>query len=258
MLISLEPGALAWPAAMIVWGPGFTSTPHRHHCIHLLMAVEGALRIRGGARQRWLDCGAALVRADAAHEVDAREATVLIAFVDPQSPLGGALSARVEQDITPVPAHELARWRDTIGPGPALGKARVEAWISETLLHDRRPPKIHPAVNRVLRHLRVQLGSDEELSLTKLAGIAGLSESRLMHAFTQSLGIPLRPYILWLRVQRACGELSNGASVAEAAARAGFADAAHLSRTFRRMLGTTPSAIASRRKVAQGAAVEAH
>src|SRR5215831_11916268 len=94
MLISLMPGALAWPAAMIVWGPGFTSTLHRHHCVHLLMAVHGTLRIRGGARQRWLCCGAALVQADAAHEVDARDATVLIAFIEPESTLGAALSHR--------------------------------------------------------------------------------------------------------------------------------------------------------------------
>ena len=76
-----------------------------------------------------------------------------------------------------------------------------------------------------------------------------------MHVFTESLGIALRPYILWLRVQRGCRELSNGASVTEAAVRAGFSDAAHLSRTFRRMLGTTPREIAARRKVAHGAAV---
>src|SRR5262249_29882788 len=196
MLISLAPGTLAWPAAMIVWGPGSTSTLHRHHCVHLLMALSGTLRIRGGSRERWLRRGAVLVRADAAHEVDACEATVLIAFVDPQSPLGTALSARIERTITPVPAHELAHWRRVIGPGPTLSKQRVEAWLRETMLCDRLPPKIHPAVNRVTRYLRERLGSGEDVSLTKLAGIAGLSESRLMHAFTDSLGIALRPYIL--------------------------------------------------------------
>lgn len=267
MLISLTPGALAWPAAMIVWGPGFTSTLHRHHCVHLLMAVHGILRVRGGPRQRWLRSDAVVVQADAAHEVDAHDATVLIAFVDPQSPLGAALSARSEQAIAPVPAREVAAWRRAIGPDPtgpdsagnglALSKPRVEAWLNEMLRRDHGLPKIHPRVNRVLRYLRERLGSDDDLSLTTLAGVAGLSESRLMHAFTESLGIALRPYILWLRVQRACAELANGASVTEAAARAGFADAAHLSRTFRRTLGTAPSQIASRSKVARGAAVQA-
>src|SRR5215467_1705338 len=56
--------------------------------------VHGTLRIRGGARQRWLCCGAALVQADAAHEVDARDAAVLIAFIEPESTLGAALSHR--------------------------------------------------------------------------------------------------------------------------------------------------------------------
>jgi AraC-like DNA-binding protein len=262
MLISLTPGAHTWPAAMIVWGPGFTSTLHRHHCVHLLMAVHGTLRIRGGPRQRWLRCGAALVRPDAPHEVDAHDATVLIAFVEPESPLGAALSAHIDRAIAPVPERDLARWRRAICPPstgqvPALSRPHIETWLRDSLLRERRPAKVHPRVNRVLRHLRERLGSGEDLSLTTLAGIAGLSESRLMHAFTESLGIALRPYILWLRVQRACAELSNGASVTEAAVRAGFSDAAHLSRTFRRMLGTTPSAIARRHKVAHGAAVDA-
>ena len=191
-----------------------------------------------------------------AHEVDARDATVLITFIEPESPLGAALSARIERAIAPVSAQELAHWRRAIGAGPALSKPRVETWLREGLLRERRLPKIHPRVNRVLRHLRERLGAAEDLSLTTLAGIAGLSESRLMHAFTESLGIALRPYVLWLRVQHARRELSNGVSVTEAAVRAGFSDAAHLSRTFRRMLGTTPSEIAGRRKVAHGAAVE--
>ncbi len=262
MLVSLTPGRLVWPAAMIVWGPGFTSTLHRHHCVHILMAVRGTLCIRGGVRQRWLRCGAVLVRPDAAHEVDARDATVLIAFVEAESPLGAALSARIEQPIAPVPEHEVAQWRRAIHPDPtspvsALSTLCVETWVRERLLVERRPLKIHPRVNRVLRYLREHIGPDEDLSLATLAGVTGLSESRFMHAFTDSLGIAVRPYILWLRVQRACSELSNGASVTQAAVRAGFSDAAHLSRTFRRMLGTTPSEIARRRRMAHSAAVEA-
>ena len=102
--------------------------------------------------------------------------------------------------------------------------------------------RIHPRVNRVLKFMAEELGDSDGLSLRVLAGIAGLSPSRFMHVFTQSMGMPLRSYILRLRVQRACRELVTGATVTSAAYSAGFSDAAHLTRTFRRMLGMTPTA----------------
>ena len=71
--------------------------------------------------------------------------------------------------------------------------------------------------------------------------IAGLSEGRLMHAFTESVGIPLRPYLLWLRLQRAAAGIAGGASFVEAAHAAGFTDASHLTRAFARMFGMRPA-----------------
>jgi AraC-like DNA-binding protein len=54
--------------------------------------------------------------------------------------------------------------------------------------------------------------------------------------------MPPRRYRLWLRLLDAVGELAQGSSIAEAACSAGFSDAPHLTRTFRRMLGFTPAA----------------
>jgi AraC-like DNA-binding protein len=256
VLISAAPGALLWPAAMIVWGPGYVSSGHAHHCVQLVMAVRGTLRIRGKRGDEWMTCGAALVRADAKHEVEARDTMVLIAFVEPESELGAALSERVRQDITRISTREVARWRASLGGPATFGASQVELWVGRELLRGRKAPKIHPRVKRVLRFLRAQLGAPKALSLRKLAEIAGLSRSRFMHVFTESIGVPLRPYILWLRLQCACGELMRGASATEAAHSAGFSDAAHLTRTFRRMLGTTPSEVARRRVAGREAFVQ--
>src|SRR5438552_6726722 len=257
MMISLTPGACLWPAAMVVWGPGYQSAAHRHHCVQLVMAIEGTLHVRGGSLKTWRRCDAALVRADAVHAVDAREAMALIAFIDPESQLGAALSARIEHDISLVPKREVARWRSAIGKGRAVTDLRVQAWLRESLLNGEAPVRIHPGVNRVLRHLRGQTDGLGDVSLPTLAGIAGLSQSRFMHVFTESMGVAVRPYILWLRVQRACGALMRGGTVTDAALHAGFSDGAHLTRSFRRMLGITPTEIASRKRTARGVSVEA-
>ncbi len=247
-------GALVWPAAMIVWGPGFTAGRHSHHCVQLVMVMRGTLRIRTGSRDKWRTCGAALVRPDAFHEVDApRGSTLLIGFVDMEGVLGAALAEIIHSDILSIPAKQVTQWRVALGPN--LNEASVERWVRRDLLNGRRPVKIHPRVNRVLKHVRERLGRGADFSLKTLAAVSGLSPSRFMHVFTESVGVPLRPYILWLRLQRGACELMNGATATEAAQIAGFSDGAHLTRTFRRMLGTTPTDLALRRRMSQGVSV---
>jgi AraC-like DNA-binding protein len=218
------------------------------------MAMRGTLLIRGNFDDQWMRCGAALVRPDAAHEVDARDTNVLIGFVDSESELGAALSEHIEGGISCVSESRVARWRATLGKMPT--EARVERWVRTELLHRRRPVRIHPGVSRVLKHLREELGTCDDFSLKTLAAISGLSKSRFMHVFTESTGVALRPYILWLRLQRACCELMAGASVTAAAHSAGFSDAAHLTRTFRRMLGMTPTELALRKKMSRGVTLD--
>jgi AraC-like DNA-binding protein len=51
------------------------------------------------------------------------------------------------------------------------------------------------------------------------------------------MGLAFRHYVLWLRLNRAVEAFAGGESLTTAAYHAGFADSAHLSRTFRRMYG---------------------
>jgi len=253
MLISASPGVVLWPAAMIVWGPGYVSSAHAHHSIQLVMALRGTVHIRGTSKQNWMTCGAALVKPDSQHEVEAMEKTVLLAFVESESELGAALNEKLRRDITPIRTEEVNLWRMSLGDPESLVASQVEKWIRGQLLSGRKAPPIHPRVKRVLRYLREQSPTNETSSLESLADVAGLSSSRLMHVFTESVGVPLRPYILWLKLQRASGELMRGVTATEAAHSAGFADAAHMTRTFRRMLGVRPTELAARSRTSQGA-----
>ena len=245
-----------WPPAMIVWGTGFQTAVHRHHCVQLLMVLRGSFLVRSGRQKGWTKCGAAWVRPDAAHEMDARHRTLLIAFISAESDIGAELSAAIDGDLACVPAHQVTRWRAVLGTTPS--QARIERWVTEYLKPPKRSVSIHPGVRRVLNHLQKPQIMVDDLSLKTLAGIAFLSPSRFMHAFTESVGIPVRPYILWLRVQRAACDLRNGLSITTAAHRAGFSDAAHLTRTFRRMLGVTPSDLALLKRLSLGFSFESN
>ena len=122
----------------------------------------------------------------------------------------------------------------------------MEPWVTGTLLSERRPTSIDRRVKRVLRDLPNRLAKAQAVSLAAVAASVGLSPSRLLHLFTSSVGVPLRPYVLWLRLQCGARELGRGSSVADAAYAAGFSDAAHFTRTFRRMIGATPRQILQR------------
>jgi AraC-like DNA-binding protein len=78
---------------------------------------------------------------------------------------------------------------------------------------------------------------DSGLGIHEAARGVGLSPSRASHLFVEETGLPFRTYVLWLRLMRAVDAHTSGLSLTDAAQEAGFADSAHLSRTFKRMFG---------------------
>src|SRR4029079_10950084 len=104
---------------------------------------------------------------------------------------------------------------------------------------------VEPSVvsdERILRAVAyINSHLDAPLTLEEVAEVAFLSPSRFRHLFVEQTGTALRPYILWRRFVRVWELMQAGESLSAAAHSAGFADAAHLSRTSRRMFGFPPS-----------------
>jgi AraC-like DNA-binding protein len=80
--------------------------------------------------------------------------------------------------------------------------------------------------------------------LTATAARWGVHPTHLVRAFTRRHGLPPHRYLTGRRVDRARRLLLDGLPPAEVAAAVGFSDQAHLTRHFRRVLGTTPAAYA--------------
>lgn len=92
-------------------------------------------------------------------------------------------------------------------------------------------------------------------ALLPLAALLDVSPYTLSRAFTRELGISLTHYRNRVRVGRAMDRIEAGEpSLALLAADLGFADQAHLTRTIRRHLGHTPTALRHLLPAAPGAA----
>ena len=84
----------------------------------------------------------------------------------------------------------------------------------------------------------------EDLSLSQLASIAGISASHFKTLFRESAGVPLHQYVIQRRIDRAKDMLMAGKlSIAEIALATGFSHQSHLARHMRRASGLSPLAM---------------
>jgi AraC-like DNA-binding protein len=105
-------------------------------------------------------------------------------------------------------------------------------------------PPGSPATALIASRVRDMLHDAYASPLTAgdLATAAGCSRFTATRAFNAVYGLAPSDYQRQLRLRAARSLLTGGATAAEAAATAGFADQAHLTRWFRRCYGVTPGA----------------
>ena len=170
-----------------------------------------------------------------------------VIFVEPETQEGRTITQRCSgAGITEVGTSTLRE----------ISGAMFDAWLherkDETVANARRfimtlgagadrtevtDPRIMSAIVYINQHL------DRAITLDEVASYACLSPSRFRHVFGEQTGMGLRPYILWRRFLLVWDLLMKGGTLSEAAHAAGFADAAHLSRTSVKAFGFAPSGI---------------
>jgi AraC family transcriptional regulator len=82
-----------------------------------------------------------------------------------------------------------------------------------------------------------------EITISDLAAVAGLSHYHFIRAFKDAVGLPPYQYVLSERIRRARALLSNpDLSLGDVAGAVGFSDPSQLTRVFRKFVGVTPTA----------------
>ena len=239
---------VAWDGGCLFIGRHGGIVPnHAHYAIQVAFGSEDGIGFRSSDGEPWRWYGGAMIASRQPHAMDVsavRYSAVL--FVEPETRAGRALAELGLRDgIVAMPADALAATRDALFA--AWMEERDASRITDAALRvidavTNGAPPVASSDERILRatsYIRAHL--DRPLTLDEVAEEACLSPSRFRHLFVEETGMALRPYILWRRFLRAWELIAAGESLSTAAHGAGFADAAHFSRTSRTMFGLAPS-----------------
>jgi AraC family transcriptional regulator len=229
----------------IGWSNGMTET-HAHHAIQISLALQGTFRLKTPEDQDWHPYTAAIIPSHQAHAFSATEGIVATTFVEPEAYEGRILLERFGgSGVAVLPGVLAAEAAAVLATAYAAGlhEDRLTGAAREAvriLTAGARPRVVvDPRILNAIALVRARIAGP--VVQEEIADAVFLSPSRFRHLFVEETGMAFRPYVLWLRLHRALECYTTGASLTNAAHAAGFADLAHLSRTFRRMFGIAPA-----------------
>jgi AraC-like DNA-binding protein len=236
-----------WEGGAVFIGTAGVLPAHAHQAIQLCFLFEGRIRLRTSDADEWTDYDLAIVPSRRSHAMDGSKihygATL---FVEPETREGRILTERYLRDgiadLDRAPFDDkLLELRSAAlerrGASAIVERARaiVQALTQHTQPSVQSDERILRAVKYINEHL------SQPITLAQVARVAFLSPSRFRHLFAAQTGMRVREYVLWRRFVSVWEHRMQGASLADAAHAAGFADSAHLARTSRRMIGIPPS-----------------
>lgn len=138
--------------------------------------------------------------------------------------------------------------------GPTL--LREERYMAFALRLFERHTHQHPVAARVGKEARgvrlarefLDAALDQRVHLADIGDAAGLSPFRLFRAFSRDTGMTPHAYQRQARIRAAMKLIRLGEPLSQVALATGFADQAHLSRSFRRIMGVTPGTYAKAKR----------
>jgi len=126
----------------------------------------------------------------------------------------------------------------------------ARALAADVLRKHVAPPRAAPVAQyRPLAAAQVKLVADyirehlsSKISLKELTALTGMSQTVFLPRFRESFGLSPYRYVIEMRVRRARKLMEKpNVPIAEIAMLCGFADQAHLTVTFKRIVGMTPT-----------------
>ena len=220
----------AWisPGVGIFLGRAGSHNWHRHMAHQITIGLTRDLTVT--TVDSSVTARAICIQAGTTHRIEAVE--VMSIYLDALS--AEALALHPRAGVAPTEVQDVSPIR-TLLETSGLTAQQVRQMVRQ-VLNLSSIPAIDPRLQSILSAVRESVHSRDEL-----AKLVHLSPTRFSHWFVEQTGLPLRSYRKWARLVNAIQEIALWLSLTEAAHAAGFADAAHFSRTFRSLFGLDPS-----------------
>ncbi|MBO6940163.1 MAG: AsnC family protein [Deltaproteobacteria bacterium] len=216
---------------------GERTSPHAHVAWKVHVGIDAPVWVRGEGLEVGIDAGVRVVVAPPGWTHATGAAGWSCAVFAAPGRLGAPWRGDRPFAIEGVAAERLVGLCRRYGERDRLD---TPDFIQDTIalsLGDLRRPRIDRRVGATIEALEV----DPDRPLRDLARAAGVSLDRLSRLVTRDTAIHLRRHALWSRLMGLLSSNATHANLAAAAFDAGFADHAHLSRTYRALLGRAPS-----------------
>lgn len=227
-----------WNSNMLFIGKAIDTSAHKHHNIQISIGLSNSFNLK--IDDAWKEYGAIIIDKDQLHQFDGRDEWQLFILMDAET----MQSRQIRRELlAQKKVHEFSVNRDEIITW--LNRLIYEKDISVKEVFDKiirciipvenKLSPLEPRVQNVINSIH-QL-PEKNISVSYLASIAYLSESRFMHIFKEQVGIPIRSYLLWFWMIKAIKHIMSGATFTDAAHQTGFTDSAHFCHVFKRMFG---------------------
>jgi AraC-like DNA-binding protein len=234
---------------------GHAYDPHRHETYAIGLTLAGVQAFHYRAAQRASGKGQVMViHPDEHHDGHAAVPdgfAYRMIYVDPAL-IGAALGGRPPPFVLDVVSFDPVltdilgeAFTDFPRPLEPLAADATVGRLADALARrgDARPPRshrttAHPAMSRMRDFLMAE--AHRTIVSTELEQLTGLDRFALARHFRAAFGTSPHRFQIGQRLVRARAMISDGVTLAEAAASAGFADQSHLTRHFAARFGITP------------------
>lgn len=222
-------------------GENIETQRHKHHALEFIFGIEQSFNLISD-KSVFSNIHGAIISPNYPHQFIGKNAKYLFIYLEPEITQVNQIKDYYNLSLQKV-VH-LNKLSSFPKAKDVIDFSFFSNVLNITITHTTIT-KIDERIKNIVKFIKDNLKYGQ-ISSDDLAKNIHLSTSRFSHLFKEQIGIPVRRYILWCRIQEALKELMEGNNFTKSAHTAGFSDSAHFSRTFFEMFGVSPSSVLKR------------